>query len=92
MKLLILLLTLVLISCSKVITEKPVIERSVTYLRHHYDTNDRLVKVDTSIHWCRVSGEELRRFESYPHYAGLVCDTDPVIRLFLVIGEPCQLK
>lgn len=81
------LLPFIIAACSKDTTEKPV-SRSVTYERHYI--SDTRAVVDTSIHWCNVSGAELARFESYPHYAGVVCDSDPVIKMYLVIGEACK--
>jgi hypothetical protein len=90
MKFLISLLPLsiyLLLSCSKPGLEKPVIFKSVTYQKHHIGTNGLTVLVDTSIHWCRVFGADLARFEAIAETKYLICDLP--IRSVLVIGPPC---
>jgi hypothetical protein len=82
------LLPFIILSCSKDTTEKPV-SQSVTYLRYEYGASGQLVKVDTSIHWCRVSGEDLARYQAVKRTNELICDTAVNMRLVLVIGEPC---
>lgn len=84
------LLALIFFSCSKEQIEKPV-ERSITYQIHRYDTKHTLIAVDTSIHWCRVGGEELARFEAITRRDELICDGGQN-RLMLVIGEACKTE
>lgn len=90
MKFLICLLPLsiyLLLSCSKSDLEKPVIFKSVTYQKHHVGTNGLTLLVDTSIHWCRVFGADLARFEAIAEKEYLICDLP--IRSVLVIGPAC---
>lgn len=92
MKNLFCLLTLViLLGCRKETAEKPPLVKSVTYLREHFDTNNRLVRIDTSIHWCRVAGADLTRFEELEKTSprGYVCGTYPEIWLRLTVTPAC---
>lgn len=89
--LLCLLPLLIVLSCSKEAAEKPPKVQSVTYLRQHYDINNKLSFVDTSIHWCRVSGEDLARFERETQTRYYICGTDPQIWGVLVIDKPCSI-
>lgn len=77
------------ISCSKSQNtfEKPV-EKSITYQIQKFDTKHNLIEIDTSIHWCRVSGDELKPFLETTRTDELICDGTGN-RLVLIIGEPC---
>ncbi len=84
----ILLITVILISCSKQSADLMPVERSVTYLRHLYNDNGQYLTTDTSIHFCKVSGEELKRFESKGNGEITFCGT--YNKLELVIGTACK--
>lgn len=76
-----LMLPVILAACSK---EKPLDNipetGSVTYLHHYVDNKGFRYKTDTAIHWCRVSGEELKRFKLSPKYEKY-CDENDTLEL-----------
>jgi hypothetical protein len=76
-----------LFSCSKNSDNIIDKEKSVTYLLHHYEGN-KFLYTDTSVHWCKVKGEDLERFESKPTVEESFCGTDN--KLQLVIGDACK--
>lgn len=79
---------MLLLSCSKMRSdEKPISAKSVTFQRHHFGANGLTYLIDTSIHWCRVTGEDLVRAETVYQKSALVCGEN--IRLILVIGPAC---
>lgn len=75
-------------SCSKQPENLIPIEKSITYLRHLYNDNGQYLATDTSIHFCKVSGEDLARFESKGNGEITFCGT--YNRLELVIGTACK--
>lgn len=78
----------ILSSCSKPNLDPILREKSVTYLLHVYDEKNQFIKTDTSIHWHRVSGDDLTRFESKGNGEITFCGT--YNRLELVIGDACK--
>jgi hypothetical protein len=83
-----LIILIILSSCSKPVENLAPIEKSVTYLRHLYNDNGQYLTTDTSIHWCKVSGEDLRMYEAKGSGEITFCGT--YNRLELVIGEACK--
>lgn len=75
-------------SCSKPVDNLAPIEKSVTYLRHLYNYNGQYLGTDTSAHWCRVSGEDLRIYEAKDKGGITFCGTPN--RLQLIIGTACK--
>lgn len=79
-----------LLSCSKQHEELQPVVKSVTYLLHFNRPDGSLIKTDTSIHWCRVSGEDLKRFEAVTKTTEIICDTYNTLEL--IIAKPCLLQ
>lgn len=72
------LLIIAMHGCTK---EKQPPVKSVTYLHHYYNENDSFLKVDTAIHWCRLTGEELKRFEDIQLKKEPYCDNNDTLEL-----------
>lgn len=81
-------LIVILFSCSKPSENLIPVEKSVTYLRHLYNDNGQYLVTDTSIHWCKVTGEDLRMYEQKGSGEITFCGT--YNRLELVIGTACK--
>lgn len=79
---------IILMACSKQPENLIPVEKSVTYLRHLYNDNGQYLRTDTSIHWHRVSGEDLRMYEAKGNGEITFCGT--YNRLELVIGTACK--
>lgn len=75
-----LLMLLILVACSK---QPGILQvaKSVTYLHHYYNEQKSYLKTDTAIHWCKVTGEELKRFEDIKLKKEPYCDNNDTLEL-----------